>query len=128
MSHALIIDDNLSVRCGVMDQLAGHGFTSFDHAWTERQALAAALRQCPDLIVIGQAIAEGSPFEVAAHIAQARAIPILTVTSTSFRMYRPAAKRQSCARQYCSSEMSEVVALCRGNSTGNVARLSELAG
>lgn len=128
MCHALIIDDNLAVRCGAMDQLAEHGFTSFDHAWTERQARAAAIRHRPDLIVIGQAIAEGSPFEVASHIARADTIPILAVTCSSFRLYRPAANRRTSARQSCSSEIGAVIALCRASSPQSSQRPAELVG
>lgn len=128
MCHALIIDDNLSVRCGVMDQLAEHGFSSFDHTWTERQALAAAIARRPDLIVIGNAIAEGSPFEVAFHIARPAAVPILTVTSAGFRLYRATANHRSSARQSCSSEMSEALASWRGISAADGSQSAELVG
>jgi hypothetical protein len=113
MCHALIIDDNIAVRCGVMDQLAGCGFTSFDHAWTERQALAAAEQQLPDLIVIGETIADGSPFPVASRISDAHGIPILRMTSVSFRLHRPAPDCRHRAGPFYLDEIGEAIALCR---------------
>ena len=39
MGHALIIDDNIAVSRAIQSYLEPLGFASFDHAWTERQAI-----------------------------------------------------------------------------------------
>ena len=51
--HALIIDDNMVISNAIQKYLESAGFDSFDKAWTEAQALAAANQRSPDLIVIG---------------------------------------------------------------------------
>jgi CheY-like chemotaxis protein len=69
MSHALIIDDNRVVGRAIQSWLAAFGFDSFDHTWTEQQALEAAAERTPDLIVVGDHVASGSPLEVAREVA-----------------------------------------------------------
>jgi CheY-like chemotaxis protein len=65
MTHALIIDDNLIISRAIQDRLEAFGFNSFDHTWAEHQALDAAALHAPDLIVIGDTMAEGSPLQLA---------------------------------------------------------------
>ena len=84
MSHALIIDDNMVVSRAIQSRLTAFGFDSFDHTWTEQQALAAAAQRRPDLIVMGAHVASGSPFEVSREVASANDAPILTVTADRF--------------------------------------------
>jgi len=88
MSHALIIDDNLIVSRAIQDRLEAFGFDSFDHTWAEQQALAAAAFRTPDLIVVGDTIAEGSPLDVAEELARANGAPVLVVTTHRFMLQR----------------------------------------
>ena len=81
MSHALIIDDNRAVGRAIQSRLAAFGFDSFDHTWTERQALEAAAQRRPDLIVVGAHVAGGSPLEVARQVAWTSDAPMLTLTT-----------------------------------------------
>ena len=83
MSHALIIDDNMIVSRAIQDQLSACGFVSFDHAWTDRQALDAAERRIPDLIVVGDHIESGSPLKLARQLASRTDAPILAITADS---------------------------------------------
>ena len=86
MSHALIIDDNRAIGRGVQAQLQEFGFDSFDQVWSERQALEAAGRQMPDLIVVGETIVGGSPLQVANKVSGGVGVPILAVTANGFRL------------------------------------------
>ena len=86
MSHALIIDDNLIVSRAIRDRLQAFGFDSFDHTWAEHQALEAAACHSPDLIVVGDSIAEGSPLELAGELARANDTPVLVVTAHRFML------------------------------------------
>ena len=81
MSHALIIDDNMAVSRAIRSQLSALGFDSFDHTWTEEQAREAVAQRRPDLIVVGDHVASGSPFAVAREVALACEAPILVVTT-----------------------------------------------
>lgn len=69
MAHALIINDDLAASCWIKDELIALGFDSFDHVWTERDALDAAASRTPDVVVIGDALEEGVPFEAARKVA-----------------------------------------------------------
>ncbi|WP_454890293.1 hypothetical protein [Sphingopyxis chilensis] len=55
------------------------GFRSFDHSWTEQQALAAAEKRMPDLIVIGDELESGSAFNAASAIGSRESVPVLMV-------------------------------------------------
>jgi DNA-binding response OmpR family regulator len=84
MSHALIIDDNMVVGRAIQSRLAALGFDSFDHTWTEQQALDAAVQRRPDLVVMGAHVVSGSPLEISHEVASASDAPILTVTADHF--------------------------------------------
>lgn len=88
MSHALIIDDNMVVSRAIQSRLAAFGFDSFDHTWTEQQALEAAAQRRPDLIVVGQHVVSGSPLKVAREVASTSEAPILAVTTDRFMFHR----------------------------------------
>lgn len=81
MRHALIIDDNMAVSRAIRDRLSAFGFDSFDHTWTEQQAREAVAQRRPDLIVVGDHVASGSPLEVAREVALVSQAPVLAVTS-----------------------------------------------
>ena len=88
MCHALIIDDNMIVSRALQDGLASLGYDSFDHSWTEEQAVAAAARRVPDLVVVGDSIEVGSPIEAARRISIEHDVPVLMVTANSHRARR----------------------------------------
>ena len=52
MPHALIIEDNMIITRAIQSCLEPLGFVTFDHAWTEEQAVVAARQRAPDLVVI----------------------------------------------------------------------------
>ncbi len=85
MTHALIIEDNMIVGHAIEQQLAQAGFRSFDHAWTENQAIGHAERHMPDLVVIGDGIEEGSAMAAARAIGRRGAVPVLLATTDPFR-------------------------------------------
>lgn len=85
MCHALIIDDNMIVSNAIQSYLKPLGFNSFDHAWTEEQAIAAADRRVPDLIIVGDDVEAGSAINAARRINDDQTIPVLMVTGDSYR-------------------------------------------
>lgn len=105
MSHALILDDNLIVSRAIRDRLQDYGFRSFDHTWAERQALDAAALRNPDLIVVGDTIADGCPLDVARKLAQANDAPVLFVTSDRFLLQRALPEGASVDGPYALGEL-----------------------
>jgi DNA-binding response OmpR family regulator len=113
MSHALIIDDNMAVSRAIQSRLAAFGFDSFDHTWTEQQALKAAAQHRPDLIVVGDHVAGGSPFEVARELASTSEVPILAVTTDRFTLQRSLPENATIDGPYPLSELDAALASAR---------------
>ncbi len=113
MSHALIIDDNMIVSRAIEDRLAELGFRSFDHTWTERQAIAAAANRSPDLVVIGDSIEDGSTLKAARNIAMQRNTPILMVTADPGRTRRRLDQQATFDGLFLLNEIENAVALAR---------------
>jgi len=80
MGHALLIGDNMIVSRAIENRLVAHGFDTFDRAWARHQAADLASHHRPDLIVVGDSIADGSPVELARKIAGSCAAPVLMVS------------------------------------------------
>ncbi len=111
MSHALIIDDNMIISRAVQHRLGGMGFDSFDQTWTEAQALAAANRKPPDLIVIGDSLADGSAFEAARKIAAGSGTPVLMVSGDRQRANRRLQRSQDFAGPFLFNEIETAVTI-----------------
>jgi len=88
MRHALILDDNMIISRAIQESLAPLGFVSFDHVWTEQQAVEAATHCSPDLIVVGDTIVGGSPLSAAQRISSEHDAPILIITADRCRVHR----------------------------------------
>ncbi len=113
MSHALIIDDNMIVSRAVEDRLVPLGFDSFDHTWTESQAIEAAQKRAPDLVVIGDTIAEGSPIGVARRISNEYGAPVVLITAANCSLYRRVPEGVSVNGRFKLSQIHSAVALSR---------------
>lgn len=110
MSHALIIDDNMAVSRAIKRRLADFGFDSFDHAWTEQRAEEAAAQRRPDLIVVGDHIASGSPTAVARALALASDAPILALTADCLSFERSAPDDATVKGPYSLRELDAALA------------------
>ena len=88
MPHVLIIDENIAISRGIQRYLAALGFDSFDHTWTEQQALRSARSCRPDMIVIGDDIEFGCAMRAARIISEEGAIPVLMVSGAPKRAAR----------------------------------------
>ena len=113
MSHALIIDDNMVVGRAIQSRLSAFGFDSFDHTWTEQQAREAAAQRRPDLVVVGDHVANGSPFEVAREVASASDAPILAVTADRFMFQRSVPDSATIDGPYPLNELDSALASAR---------------
>ncbi len=81
VKHALIIEDDLLVSIEIEERLARLGFNSFEKVWTEDDAVAAALRRRPDLVMVGGTIAAGSAMRAARRIVDRLDVPAMVATS-----------------------------------------------
>jgi hypothetical protein len=113
MAHALIIDDNMIISRALEDRLISLGFNSFDHTWTEAQAIEAASCRPPDLVVIGDSIACGCPMEAARHIAARFGSPILMVASGRCEVRRRLPDGASIDGPFPLSDIGTAVAVAR---------------
>jgi hypothetical protein len=77
MPHALIIGNDGAVSRTIEQALAAIGFDSFERAWSEAGAVAAAERRVPDLVVVGEALDQGCPIGAARSISGAHGVPVL---------------------------------------------------
>jgi two-component system, response regulator PdtaR len=115
MSHALIIDDNMIVSRAIENRLVELGFDSFDRTWTEGQAMAAAARRSPDLVVIGDTIESGCALNAARSIAMERDTPVLMVTADPGRARRRLPDDVSFGGPFLINEIENAVALARAS-------------
>ena len=110
MSHALIIDDNVILSRAIRNRLEAFGFDSFDYTWAEQQALKAAASRAPDLIVVGDTMADGSPLGLAGRLASSGDVPVLFVTTHSFTLQRRAADIELIDGPHRFGELDQVLA------------------
>jgi CheY-like chemotaxis protein len=80
--HALIIEDEFLLALTVEQALGEIGYASFDIAASMAEAIAAARRRCPDLIVADHRILDGTGTEAVMDICSNRAIPVVFVTGS----------------------------------------------
>ncbi|MBB3953764.1 MULTISPECIES: response regulator [Novosphingobium] len=111
MHHALIIDDNMVISRAIQSRLEALGFVSFDLAWTQQQALAAAERHWPDLIVIGDDIETGCAVEAARRITDRHAVPVLMVTGDYGRARARLEKEEALVGPFLLNEIEAAVEL-----------------
>lgn len=120
MNHALIIDENMIVSRAIQSRLEGLGFTSFDHTWTEEQAVAAASRRAPNLVVIGDELESGSALGAARRISRELAVPVLMVTGDPIRAERRLAKVEAFEGPFLLNQIEEAVsAACTAPGAGS---------
>jgi CheY-like chemotaxis protein len=81
--HALIIEDEPFLAMVIEDHLRGIGYTSFDFAMTEAEAVAAAQARCPDLITSDVQLLQGCGIAAVEAICRAKRIPVVFITATA---------------------------------------------
>ncbi len=113
MCHALIVEDNLIVSRAIEDRLTLVGFDSFDHAWTEDQAVAAAASRSPSLVVMGDSLEAGTVLGAARRIAQHGEVPIVMVTADRARLQRQLPDDAAIDGPFPLSEIEAAVELAR---------------
>ena len=80
--HALIIEDEYFVVEALEQTLREVGFTSFDDANCVAEAVRAASRRCPDLIVADYRLVDGTGAEAVLAICTGQSTPVVFVTAS----------------------------------------------
>lgn len=111
MSHALIIDENMLISRAIQRRLEMLGFESFDLVWTQQQALAAAGRHRPDLIVIGDDVETGCAVEAARRITDHHEVPVLMVTGDYARARERLEQQEALVGPFLLNEIEAAVEL-----------------
>lgn len=124
MNHALIIDDNMIVSRAIQNRLMGLGFTSFDHTWTGDQAIAAATRRTPNLVVIGDETDSVSALGAARRIASEGAVPVLMVTGDPANARSRLSKAGGFDGPFLLNQVEEAVAIARADAGSPRERLA----
>ena len=78
--HALIIEDEQMIARLIEEELRELGFTSFNIADTEQEAVRMAEHTCPNLITADEKLATGSGFKAVREICAEQAIPVIFIT------------------------------------------------
>lgn len=125
--HALIIEDNMIVGHAIEQQLIRLGFQSFDHAWTEKQAVDLARRHLPDLVVVGDTLETGSPMAAARKISEFGDVPILLATADSFQAKRQLPADASLKGPFRIDQLGAAIDLAGSEEVSNVVQLSTAA-
>lgn len=81
--HALIIEDESMIAMAIEDVLRECGFTSFDLAASPVAAIAAASRQCPDLITSDVQLKPGCGIDTVLSICTGKKIPVIFITGNA---------------------------------------------
>ena len=78
--HALIIEDQFLVAALIEEMLRGLGYTSFDVADGEPDAIRAAGERRPDLVTADQQLAQGSGVGAVRAICADGAVPVVFIS------------------------------------------------
>ena len=81
--HALIIEDEYLTALMIEDRLRDLGFTSFDFALDEEEAVIAASHRCPDLITSDVQLGVGCGIDAVRRICHDTPIAVLYITGTA---------------------------------------------
>ena len=81
--HALIIEDEAIIGMSIEEALRDIGFTSFDFAANQDDAVAAAAAgRCPDLITADVRLAPGCGIDAIRQICSHRRSPVIYITGS----------------------------------------------
>ena len=118
MSHALIIEQNMVVGSGLAKRLSDLGFDSFDHVWTEDDAVAIADMHPPDLILVGDSLETGDAVGAARRICEKHDVPILMVTADAVRAKKRLMDGAVIDGPFAFSKLPEAIEAAKGLSQG----------
>jgi CheY-like chemotaxis protein len=107
--HALIIEDQALIAMMVEDELCALGFTSFDVATTQQEAIAAAERRCPDLITADDRLTTGSGIDAVRIICAELSIPTVYIVGNPYELRRRLPDTIVVGKPFTANELLEAI-------------------
>lgn len=111
----MIIESNRIVSAELSKHLTRLGFHSFDHVWTEEDAIAVADKRRPDLLLVGDRLETGSPIAAARAICVKHDVPALLVTSDSSKARQRLGEGALLDGPFAFSNISKAVSAAQSN-------------
>lgn len=108
--HALIIEQDAWVVLMIEDALTELGYTSFDIAATDAEALAMAAKRCPDLITSDVRLGSSCGIETVRSICSTRYIPVVFVTSTGWEVRQRSKELAVVQKPFRSDDLKSAIA------------------
>ena len=111
--HVLIIEDEPFIALLIEDHLRGLGYTSFEFAVTETEAVIAARRRSPDLITSDVRLPEGCGIAAVTAICREKPIPVVFITGTAWEVRERMADAIIVRKPIVGEELTRAVAASR---------------
>jgi len=108
--HALIIEQEAWIALMIEDALTLAGYTSFDVAVSGEDALAMAVRRCPDLITSDVRLGTCCGIETVRNICGGRHIPVIFVTATCWDVRSRSTELTVVQKPFALHEMKDAIA------------------
>lgn len=112
--HALIIEDEPMIALIIEDYLRESGFSSVDIVSTERAAVEAVARCCPDLITSDVRLADGCGIAAVQSIRRDHDIPVLFITATPMEIGQRLPRTEILGKPFTQDELrAALMGACR---------------
>jgi DNA-binding response OmpR family regulator len=108
--HALIIEQDAWVVLMIEDVLTDSGYTSFDVAGTDAEAVEMAAKRCPDLITSDVCMGAGCGIETVKSICSGRYIPVVFVTATGWEVQKRSGELPLVRKPFAAAELKAAIA------------------
>ena len=113
--HALIIEDDYFTVEAIEDALRKLGYTSFADASSVTEAVEAAGRRCPDLLIAKHRLMNGTGTDAVLAICKGREIAVVFVTATPSAVRERLPYALVVTKPFSGQKLSEAVAKARRN-------------
>lgn len=113
--HALIIEDEILIVMSIEDALRECGFTSFDVATSEQEAVLAANRGCPDLITADVKLRPGCGIDAVQSICSRGPIPVLFITGSGVEVRSRMPQQALVEKPFSAEDLIAAVKLALGH-------------
>ena len=113
--RALIIEDEALIARTIQEVLTSHGFTSFDVAWSEEEAVRVAALRRPALITADGQLRPGSGIDAVNVICSNASIPVIFITATPTEVERRMPDYPLIVKPFSSEAIVSAVKLAMSN-------------
>lgn len=122
MNKVLIVEAREGIARAIAMRLRPMSYRDFLHAATEQDAVAAADHYSLSLVIIGDAIAQGSAIEAGRRIAARHEVPMLLATAHADAVRRQLVDASFIEGPFDLDEISSAVRLARTTDAAEAAR------